>query len=67
MARTRELGHAGAAKGWRKQVADRVAPAVAERTRFDRDDVRAAVGAAFFAASVLYVLQTVRELRRRRA
>ena len=65
MAKVRELGNAGASAGWRKHVADRVAPAVAARTRFGRDDVRAALGAVFFASSVLYVVRTLRDLRRR--
>lgn len=65
MGQVRELGNAGASAGWRKHVADRVAPALASRTRFDHDDVRAAVGAVFFAASVLYVVRTLRDLRRR--
>ncbi|MBW3593134.1 MAG: hypothetical protein KY396_05530 [Actinobacteria bacterium] len=67
MARMKELGRAGASAGWRKAVADRVASAVSTRTRFDRDDVRAALGAVFVAASVVYVARTLRELQRRTA
>lgn len=65
MANAKELASAGASAGWRKYVADRVAPAVASRTRFDARDVQAVVGAAFFAASVLYVVRTLRDLQRR--
>ncbi len=67
MANVKQLGRAGVSGGWRKAVADRLAPAVAGRTRFDGDDVRAAVGAAFFVASLVYVARTLRDLRRRAA
>jgi hypothetical protein len=67
MTRMKELGSAGASAGWRKAVADRVSSAVSTRTRFDREQVRAALGAAFIAASVLYVARTLRELQRRAA
>ena len=62
------LGQAGL-KGWREKVGDRAAPAVARRTALDEEQVRALIGALFFALSVMYVAKTVgalsRELRGR--
>jgi hypothetical protein len=58
----RQLGHAGVSSGWRKQVADRVAPAVASSTRLEHDQVRALLGIAFFASSLYYVIRIVRQL-----
>jgi hypothetical protein len=55
------LGKAGL-QGWRAKVADAVASPVARRSGLTDDQVRAAVGAAFFVLSVVYVLQTVRRL-----
>jgi hypothetical protein len=55
------FGKAGL-QGWRARVADAVASPVARRSGFDDDQVRAAVGAAFFVLSVVYVVQTVRRL-----
>jgi hypothetical protein len=57
------FGKAGL-QGWRSKVADAVASPVAQRSRFTDDQVRAVVGAAFFVLSVVYVVQTVRELQR---
>ena len=49
-----------ALQGWRKRVADAVAP----RLPFDDDRVRGALGLAFLALSVRYVLGTVGRIRR---
>ena len=56
------LGKAGL-QGWRAKVADAVAGPVAQRSPFTDDQVRAAVGAAFFVLSVVYVVQAVRQLQ----
>ena len=55
------FGKAGL-QGWRGKVADAVASPVSRRSSFTDYQVRAAVGAAFFVLSVVYVVQTVREL-----
>ncbi|MGY1753541.1 hypothetical protein [Blastococcus sp. SYSU D01042] len=55
------FGKAGL-QGWRARVADAVAAPVARRSGVSDDQVRAAVGAAFFVLSVVYVVQTVRRL-----
>ena len=64
--KVKEVGHAGLT-GWKEKVADRVAPAVAGRTRFGEDQVRAAVGGVFFVLATVYVVKTaatvIRELR----
>ena len=59
------MGKAGL-QGWRAKVGDAVADPVSKRSRFTRDQVRAAVGAVFFVLSVLYVLGTVRRMASRR-
>jgi len=59
-----ELGQAGL-QGWRQKVADVVAPPVASRTPVREEHVRAAVGAAFFVLSVVYVVKTIRVARER--
>jgi hypothetical protein len=56
-----DMGKAGL-QGWRAKVADVVGPPVARRTGLRDDQVRAALGAAFFVLSVVYVVKTVREL-----
>jgi len=53
-----QLGHAGLA-GWRKTLADRVAPAAAERGPASEDQLRAAIGAAFFGLALFYVVSTL--------
>ena len=58
------FGKAGL-QGWRAKVADAVATPVARRSGATDDQVRAVVGAAFFVLSVVYVVQTVRELSAR--
>jgi hypothetical protein len=55
------FGKAGL-QGWRARVADAVAEPIARRSRLGDDEVRAAVGAAFFILSVVYVVGTVRRL-----
>jgi hypothetical protein len=55
------FGKAGL-KGWRATVADAVAQPVSRHTPVAADQVRAAVGALFFALSVLYVAGTVRRV-----
>ncbi len=60
------IGSAGL-QGWREKVADAVAEPVAGRTPLRAEQVRAALGAVFFALSAVYVAKTVaaatRELR----
>ena len=60
------LGSAGL-QGWRRKVGDALAEPVARRTPLDADQVRAAIGALFFALSVMYVVKAAsvasRELR----
>jgi hypothetical protein len=54
-----DIGKAGLA-GWRSVVAERTAGPVTSNTPLDEDQWRALVGAAFFVASVFYVVSTVR-------
>ena len=56
-----QLGQAGL-KGWRKSLADTVAPAAADRTPASEDQLRAAIGALFFALALVYVVRTIAEL-----
>ncbi len=58
------LGKAGL-QGWRAKVADAVAQPVARHSPLADDHVRAAVGALFFALSVVYVVGTIRRLTAR--
>jgi len=53
------IGTAGL-QGWRRKVGDAVAEPLAQRTRLNAEQVRAAVGALFFALSVMYVVKTVK-------
>ncbi len=66
MASVTRLGSAGL-QGWRQKAADTVAEPIAGRTPLGADQVRAALGALFFALSVTYVVKTLaaasRELR----
>ncbi len=55
---TVELGRAGLV-GWRKSLADRVAPPVAHRSPASDEQVRALIGAAFFLLSLYYVVSTM--------
>jgi hypothetical protein len=58
-----QAGQAGL-QGWRAKVADGVAEPVAKRSPLSEDQVRAALGAAFFVLSVLYVAKTISALVR---
>jgi hypothetical protein len=58
MTQTQTLGQAGLV-GWRKAVADRVAPPAASRAPASEDQLRAAIGAAFFLLSLVYVVGTI--------
>jgi hypothetical protein len=61
-----QIGTAGL-QGWRRKVGDAVAEPLAQRTPLSAQQVRAAVGALFFALAAMYVVKTVtvasRELR----
>ena len=58
MATVTELGQAGL-QGWRGKVADGISQPVAKRAPVKEDQVRAAVGAAFFVLAVVYVIKTI--------
>ena len=45
--------------GWRKAIADSVAPRAASRAPVSEDRLRAAIGAAFFLLSLYYVASTI--------
>jgi hypothetical protein len=49
----------GGLQGWREKVADGVAEPVARRVSLETEQVRALVGAAFFALAVLYVIKAL--------
>jgi hypothetical protein len=59
MATATRVGQAGL-QGWREKVADGVAAPVAKRTPLDEQQIRALVGAAFFALAVSYIIKSVR-------
>jgi hypothetical protein len=63
VAKVEELGKAGLT-GWRKQVGDRLAGPIAQRTPVKPDQVRALVGVAFFALSTYYVVSTALRMAR---
>jgi hypothetical protein len=63
MASTIDMAQAGL-QGWREKVADVLAGPVSSRTPAREEHVRAAIGAAFLALSVLYVIQAGREIAR---
>jgi hypothetical protein len=48
--------------GWRKAVADRVAPPAARRAPASEEQLRAAIGAVFFLLALVYVARTVARL-----
>ncbi len=50
--------------GWRKTVADRVAPRAASRAPVSEEQVRGAIGAAFFLLSLYYVASTIARMIR---
>jgi hypothetical protein len=58
MATATRLGQAGL-QGWREKVADGIAEPLARRAPLDSEQVRALLGAIFFALSVLYVVKTI--------
>jgi hypothetical protein len=58
MATATQIGTAGL-QGWRRKVGDAVAEPLAQRTPLAGDQIRAALGALFFALSVMYVVKTV--------
>ena len=60
----KEVGH-GALQGWRGKVADSVASPVAKRTPFREDWIRAAIGFAFLALAVRYVVRSLAAARSR--
>ena len=64
MATATELGQTGL-QGWREKIADGISQPVAKRAPLDEDQVRAVVGAAFFALAVMYVGKTISEATRR--
>ena len=45
--------------GWRKAVADRVAPPAASRAPASEEQLRAVIGGAFFLLSLFYVASTI--------
>jgi hypothetical protein len=57
MPSTTDMGQAALAS-WRGAIADRVAPPAADRTPLSEDQVRAGIGAAFFALATFYVVST---------
>ena len=63
MSKSKTIGHAGL-DGWRKTVADGVAPRAAKRAPVSEDQARAAIGAAFFALSLYYVVSTIARMVR---
>ena len=49
-------------QGWRAKVGDAVAGPVARRSGLTDDQVRAAVGGAFFVLASVYVIGTIRRI-----
>jgi len=45
--------------GWRKAIADNIAPRAASRAPVSEERLRAAIGAAFFLLSLYYVASTI--------
>ena len=58
MASAIQIGTAGL-QGWRSKVGDAVAEPLARRTPLAGDQIRAGLGALFFALSVKYVVKTL--------
>jgi hypothetical protein len=63
MSKSNTFGHAGLV-GWRKAIADRVAPPAARRGPFSEEQARAAIGTAFFLLSLYYVGSTIARIVR---
>jgi hypothetical protein len=59
--------HESALVGWRSKLGDAVAGPVSQRTPLTADQVRLALGLAFFLSSVYYVVATVRRAVRGRS
>ena len=59
-----ELGQTGL-QGWREKVADGISRPVAKRAPVEEEQVRAAIGAAFFVLAVIYVVKTISAATRR--
>ncbi len=55
------VGKAGLT-GWRTTVGDKLTGPVSGRTPLSEEQVRAIVGAVFFALSVVYVVQTSKQI-----
>jgi hypothetical protein len=55
---SKTYGQAGLV-GWRKAIADRAAPPAAKRAPVSEEQVRAAIGGAFFLLSLYYVVSTI--------
>lgn len=51
-----------ALNGWRGKVADAVAAPVSQRSSLSTDQIRAGIGALFFALSLVYVTGTIRRI-----
>lgn len=64
MANATQMGTAGL-QGWRAKVGELVAPPVAKRTPLDEAQIRAIVGATFFALAVVYVAKTIMTVAKR--
>ena len=58
MASTTRIGAAGL-QGWRRVVGDAVAQPLSRRTPLSAEQIRAGVGALFFALSVMYVAKSI--------
>ncbi len=53
-------------KGWRSKVGASTAPFIGRHSPLDEDQARVIIGAAFFALSTWYVINTVRTTLRQR-
>jgi hypothetical protein len=58
MSKPESIAQAGLV-GWRKAIADSVAPRAASRAPISEERLRAAIGAAFFLLSLYYVASTI--------
>ncbi len=58
MPETQTIAQAGLV-GWRKAVADTVAPRAADHAPVSEQQVRAAIGAGFFLLALVYVVGTI--------
>ncbi len=63
MASVTRIGTAGL-QGWRRKVGDAVAEPLAQRTPLGSEQIKASIGALFFALSVMYVVKTVSAVSR---